>query len=72
VYQKVEQQGAGLIDAAQLMQPLRWMTAVQSKPATPKRRGEHTMQHVSTLPAVFLVLGWLAGLPLYTDEGGAH
>jgi len=30
------------------------------------------MQYVSTLPAVFLVLGWLAGLPLYTDEGGAH
>jgi hypothetical protein len=28
------------------------------------------MQHVSTLPAVLLVLGWLAGLPLYTDEGG--
>jgi len=27
------------------------------------------MQHVSTLPAVLLVLGWLAGLPLYTDEG---
>jgi hypothetical protein len=30
------------------------------------------MQHVSTLPAVLLGLGWLAGLPLYTDEGGAH
>jgi len=45
------------------------MTAVKSKPATPRRRGEHTMQYVSTLPAVFLVLGWLAGLPLYTDEG---
>ena len=36
MYQKVEQQGAELIDAAQLMQPLQQMTAVQSKPATPR------------------------------------
>ena len=46
VYQ-IEQQGAGLMDAARLMQPLQERTAVQSKPATPRTRGEHTMQHVS-------------------------
>ncbi len=28
------------------------------------------MRHVSTLRAVFLVLGWLAVLPRYADEGG--
>jgi len=27
---------------------------------------------VSTLPALLLVLGWLTGLPLYTDERGAQ
>src|SRR2546421_5227898 len=54
------------MDAARLMQPLQERTAVQSKPAIPRRRGEHTMQHVSTLPAVLFGLGGLAGLPLYT------
>ena len=46
------------------------MTAVKSKPVIPRRRGEHTKQHMSTLLAVYLVLGWLAGLPLYADAGG--
>ncbi len=46
------------------------MTTVESKPVTPRRRGEHPKQHMSTLLAVYLVLGWLAGLPLYADAGG--